>query len=292
MFKEMSYVYAVYQEKSFTKAAAELSYAQSTVTTQIQQLEKELGYQLFDRIGKTVSLTALGEEFLQYAYEMQRTVDKAMNLDKDPTHLHGTLRLGVLESLLFGTIPEVLASFRSRYPNVQLQLKMGQTTELVQQLKENRLDMVYLSGMENTDSDLTCCYSRREELVFFCASDHPAASAKTVKELMEYDFVITERSGICYGRLQELAARCDCALRACVEVDSTVVICNAVEQGLGIAFLPKYALRQQLEEGRLQVIRTDLPPQYYYSQILCHKRRWISPFMEGMIKMIEQKRPV
>ena len=275
--------------KSFTKAAKELNYAQSTVTMQIQQLEKELGYRLFDRIGKTVSLTQPGEDFLQYAYTLLRTFENAKTLDRDPTKLRGTLRVGVLESLLFAAMLDLLPDFRSAFPNAELQLKMDQTTELVQQLKENRLDMVYLSADLNTDPDLQCCYRRREELVFLCAPDHPAAK-KTLKELWNYEFVVTERTGICYGRLLELAAKHDAVLRTCVEVDSTVAIIDAVQRGLGIGFLPQYAVQKQLKTGRLVRLETNRPPQYYYSQILCHKQHWMSPLMEGMIRIITQNR--
>ena len=151
---------------SFTAAAQELNYVQSTVTMQIQQLERELGFPLFDRIGKTVSLTALGEEFLTYAYEITRMLHMASSLDQAAAEIHGTLRLGVLESLLFGTVAEMMPDFKRQYRNVDLQLKMGQTTELLQQLKQNALDLVYLSADLNVDPDLRCCYQRQEELVF------------------------------------------------------------------------------------------------------------------------------
>ena len=64
---------------SITKAADELNYVQSTVTTQIKQLEKELGYPLFDRIGKKISLTVMGERFLSIAYELLKVSEKAEN---------------------------------------------------------------------------------------------------------------------------------------------------------------------------------------------------------------------
>ena len=181
---------------SFTQTAQELNYAQSTVTTQIQQLEKELGYRLFDRIGRTVSLTALGQEFLGYAYEILQTMDRAMALDGEPAHLHGTLRLGVLESLLFGTVLEIMPQFRALYPNVRLQITMGQTTDLIRQLKENKLDLVYLSAAENADPDLKCCYKRKEELVFLCAPGHEASHCSTLQELFQYDFVVTDRKSV------------------------------------------------------------------------------------------------
>lgn len=279
--------------KSFSKAAAELDYVQSTVTMQVRQLEQELGYPLFDRIGKRVSLTALGADFLTCAYEILHAVGKAENLGREVGAAGGVLRIGVLESLLFGTMQDLLPDFRGSHPQVQLQLKMGQTSELLQKLKENELDMVYLSAGLNTDPDLRCCYRRQENLVFLAGADHPLAGKRgiPVSELMEYDFVVTERSGICYGRLRELAARYNAMLHDPVEVDSTAVIARLVRAGMGLTFLPEYAVAGQLKTGELAKLDVDLEPQVYYSQILCHKNRWISPFMEALIADIRKARP-
>lgn len=279
--------------KSFSKAAAELDYVQSTVTMQVRQLEQELGYPLFDRIGKRVSLTAMGAEFLTCAYEILHAVGKAENLGKEMGSAGGVLRIGVLESLLFGTMQDLLPQFRSAHPQVELQLKMGQTAELLQKLKENELDMVYLSAGLNADPDLRCCYRRQEKLVFLAGAEHPLAGKKwvSVGELMACDFVVTERTGICYGRLRELAAQYNAMLHDPVEVDSTAVIAQLVQRGMGLAFLPEYSVAAHLAAGTLVKLDVDLPPQTYYSQILRHKNRWISPFMESLMACIAEARP-
>lgn len=274
--------------KSFTRAAEELTYVQSTVTMQIQQLERELGYPLFDRIGKKVSLTPLGQEYLAYAYEILHAVEKAETLGKEPAEIRGTLRVGVLESLLFGVLMELLPVFREQYKNVSIQLKMGESAELLQQLKQNQLDLVYLSSDLNTDPDLQCCCRREEQLIFLCEPTHPAAREKgiSLEKLLEYDLIATEHIGICYSRLRQLAAQHNAMIRDWVEVDSTVVVVDMVKKGMGLAFLPEYAVSKQLQEGSLVKVDADLPPQNLYSQILCHKNRWISPFMEGFIHML------
>jgi DNA-binding transcriptional LysR family regulator len=278
---------------SFTQVARELNYVQSTVTMQIQQLERELGYPLFDRIGKKVSLTALGTEFLAYAYEITHLVQQAGRLGQESTDLRGTLRVGVLESLLFGPLTALLPTFRAAHPNIDLQLKMGQTSELLRELKENKLDMVYLSADLNTDPDLRCCYRRREERVFVAAPSHPLAGRENVapSELFTYDFIVTERGGICYGRLRELAAQHNVLLRDAVEVDSTAVITELVAKGMGLAFLPAYAVAGAIADGKVVRVDADVPPQTYYSQILCHKSRWMSPFMTGLVEAVRAVRP-
>ena len=274
---------------SFTKVAEERQYVQSTVSMQIQQLERELGYPLFDRIGKRVSLTALGAEFLNYAYKITQAMQEATSINKKTEDMCGTLRVGILESLLFAHMLELLPKFKSTYPNLSLQLKIGQTKELLDQLKENRLDMVYLSAGLNTDPDLQCHYKRREQLIFVCSPNHPAAKRKNipVSELFSYDFVVTEHSGICYGRLQKLAAQHNRCLHASIEVDSTIAIASLIQTNMALAFLPKYSVQKLLDEKCLTELDVDLEPQIYYSQILSHKQRWVSPFMETLIAQIK-----
>ena len=278
---------------SFTKAANELGYVQPAITMQIKQLENELGFPLFDRIGKRVSLTALGHEFLNYAYEITRTMQEASHLGKNITDIHGTLRVGALESLLFGNMLQLLPAFKEAYKNLDLHIKMGHAYDLIDQLKKNQLDMVYISAGLNADPDLRCYYKRREHLVFVCAREHLMAGRKKIsaKELFNYDFIATEHSGICYGRLSELAQKFNAELRTSVEVDSTVAIAGLLQNNDALAFLPEYSVQKQIDEGRLSRIDVDLAPQVYYSQILCHKKCWVSPFMEKLIEEIRKNYP-
>lgn len=279
--------------KSFTKAAEELNYVQSTVTMQIQQLEKELGYPLFDRIGKKVSLTSLGMEFLTYAYEILHAVEKAEMLGKDSDNIHGILRLGVSESILFGAMMELLPAFKAKYKNLDLRIKTGHTTELLEQLKQNQLDMLYLSANLNTEPDLRRHYVHREYMVFLAGAGHSLALRKKIslKEVLTHDFLVTEREGICCGRLRELTEQYHVTFNDSVEIDNIFVIAELVEKGMGLAFLPEYAVQKRLEEGTLVKLDVDIPPQIYYSQVLCHKSRWMSPFMAGLIEMIKEARP-
>ena len=278
---------------SFTKAAEELNYVQSTVTMQIQQLEKELGFPLFDRIGRRISLTAMGAEFVNYAYKITKTMQEASNMGKNTKDIRGTLRVGVLESLLFGNMLQILPTFKDTYKNVDIHLKMGQASELLQQLKKNQLDMVYLSAGLNTDPDLCCYYKRCEQLIFVSGPNHSITKQKRVhiKELLTCDFIVTEHSGVCYGRLQELAKQYNTVLRTSVEVDSTVAIAALLQKNTALAFLPEYSVCKQLKEGSLCRVEVDIAPQIYYSQILAHKNRWISPFMEKLIEEIKTEYP-
>lgn len=110
---------------SFTKAADELKYVQSTISMQIQQLERELGFPLFDRIGRKVSLTVLGRAFLDHAYEITHSIQEVAYLGKNKKDICGTLRVGVLESLLFSNMLRLLPRLKDAFQNLDVQLKMG-----------------------------------------------------------------------------------------------------------------------------------------------------------------------
>jgi len=115
----------VAERESFTEAAKQLNYSQSTVTMQIQQLERELGYPLFDRIGRKISITPSGKIFMRYADEILHIMQKAHSINKDPKEIHGTLRIGTIESLLFNIIIDVLPEYREKYPNIKIELMSG-----------------------------------------------------------------------------------------------------------------------------------------------------------------------
>ena len=134
--------------KSFTKAAENLNYVQSTVTAQIQQLEKELGYALFDRIGKRISLTVMGENFLSIAYELLHVSEKAETLNANAPDVNGVLRIGVSESLLISVFKDLIPEFKSKFKNVELRIRSGHTVDLLEQLKQNNLDLLFVSKIK------------------------------------------------------------------------------------------------------------------------------------------------
>jgi len=278
---------------SFTKAAEELRYAQSTVTMQIQRLEEELGFPLFERIGRKSCLTPGGQNFLPKATQILRLLQEASALGTEPSQLKGTLRVGVLESLLFAGVLPVLPDFRREFPHVDISLKIGQASELLAQLKQNTLDMIYISGALQNDPALERCYQRREDLIFLAGADHPLARQENIpiRQVLTCPFIMAEPSGYCYGRLHEIAREQDIPLRHSVLVDNIAAISRLLGDDRSLAFLPEYALGRELETGELKKLSVDFPTQVYHSQLLLHRNKWLSPYMERFMALIRRLRP-
>lgn len=277
---------------SYTKAAAELNYAQSTITSQIQQLEQELKFPLFERIGRRNYLTTGGQEFLPHAVQIVHTLQKSKLVGRDPREVEGTLRIGVLESLLFSGVLGILINFRTEYPKVDVMIKMGQAADLMELLRQNQLDIAYVSYSRNCDPNLICAYIRKEEMVFMAAGNHPLAGKKVqMKEVLDYPFVVAEKSGGCYGRLAELTAEHKLTLHSSVMVDNLPAIARLLADGRSITFLARYAMENELASGELTELDVDMPEEAYYSQILYHKNKYLAPYMLSFINYIKEYRP-
>ncbi len=279
--------------KSFTKAAEKLNYVQSTVTAQIKQLEKELGYSLFDRIGKRISLTVMGESFLSIAYELLQVSERAENLTADSSEIKGVLRVGVSESLLISVFKDLIPEFKAKFKNIDLRIRSGHTVDLLEQLRQNNLDLLFVSKVRNTDPDLKCHYARKENSVFVSGTGYEKANGKPIStdNIFKHNFIITEREGMYYTFLSKLAAERNASVNDWIEVDNVLVIIELVKKGMGVAFLPEYLISNEIEKGNLKKLDINVSDEAYYSQILCHKDRWVTPFMLELINMLKKARP-
>ena len=278
--------------KSFTKAAEKLNYVQSTVTAQIKQLEKELGYSLFDRIGKNISLTVMGESFLGIAYELLKVSEKAEKLNANSSEIKGVLRVGVSESLLISVFKDLIPEFKAKFKNIDLRIRSGHTVDLLEQLRQNNLDLLFVSKIRNTAPDLRCYYARKEKSVFVSGIDYEKINGKvTADNIFKHNFIITEREGMYYSVLSKLAAERNASVNDWIEVDNVLVIIELVKRGMGVAFLPEYLISNEIENGNLKKLDVYTSNEVYHSQILCHKDRWVTPFMLELINMLKKARP-
>lgn len=135
---------SVASELSITQAAVRLGRAPSNVTTRIQQLEADIGSNLFVRTGKRMALSAAGERFLEYAQRM-------LALEAEARHVvtggreGGALRIGSMESTAASRLPALLARYHVAYPSTRLTLSTGPSRTLLEHVRTGRLDCAFLA---------------------------------------------------------------------------------------------------------------------------------------------------
>ena len=166
MLNEMKYVYEVYKEKSFSKAAKKLFISQPALSNMVRKAEKEMGAPIFDR--STIPLTVTKEG----AYYI-RTVEKILFLERNLERYFqdiaglqgGTLALGGASYFCSFVYPDLIARFQTKYPQVTIDLTEGNTRELKAGLENESLDLVLETAMEKDDTSIKRYLFRKENLI-------------------------------------------------------------------------------------------------------------------------------
>lgn len=277
----------VAEQRSFSKAADILGYAQSTVTTQIQQLEQEFNTLLFERIHKSVRLTAAGEEFLNHAKALLRTVEDASAAMKRLPEESGQLRVAMADSLCTGFFTEILNTYHKQYPQVEVRVMTGGTDDLFEMLARNEADMVYTLDQRIYSSELVTAMEKETEVLFVVSPEHPAAGqVLTFEELVKQDFLLTEK-GMSYRKyLEQYLASQSLELKPFLEMGNVEIIRALVEKGMGMSFLPEYTVRKSIDNGLLSEVKVQDYHFRIWRQLIYHKNKWVTPGMQAMIRSV------
>ncbi len=250
---------------SFTQAAAELTYAQSSVTSQIRALENSLGTELFDRLGSRIRLTEAGERLLPYARRIIELNDEAKAAVAGAEEPAGTINVGTMESLTSYRLPALLELFHHRYPQVKLSLRPTLGDETRQALRQGVYDIGFLMERETSHPGLQSEVLAPEPLVLVCAPRHPLARAAGLEtaDLSDVQLVGTE-PGCPYRDLfeRELRERTG-SPPPFMEFGTIEATKRGVAGGLGIALLPRMAVREELASGVLVALPWEAPFQLY-----------------------------
>ncbi len=185
---------SVATQLSFTKAAGELFISQPAITKHIQELEKEYGVRLFDRIGNRIQLTRAGQLLLDHACKI---IDAYHNLDFDMKKLskksEGELRIGASTTISQYVLPEMIAKFRERYPDIRLTLLSGNSYEIEEALETGRIDLGMIEGVKRQQQFKYTPFMD-DELVAMVRVQNPLAEKDEISfnELRQVPMVLRE----------------------------------------------------------------------------------------------------
>ncbi|PWI17389.1 LysR family transcriptional regulator [Streptomyces sp. Act143] len=245
---------------SFTRAAAELSYAQSSVTGQIRALEDSLGVELFDRLGSRIRLTEAGERLLPYARQIIELGEEARAAVAGTEEPSGTLAVGTMESLTSYRLPPLLELFHHRYPKVRLSLRTTLGDETRQALRQGTYDVGFLMEAETEHPGLDSEVLAVEPLALVAAPEHALRGRElTSADLLGQSLLATE-PGCAYRDLFERELNSRGGPVDFMEFGTIEATKRAAAAGLGIALLPEITVAAELAEGSL--VRLDWEPPF------------------------------
>lgn len=270
---------------SFTRAAEKLGYSQPTISFQIKQLEKELGVQLFDRVGHTVSLTEAGKSALHYAQSICQLSQEMVMGDKK-YDVNGIVRIAMAESLVNPLIATTFSDIKSKYPQLSINIMTGMTAELFDLLNHNEVDLICVLDSPVRDTSYIVVNEEEINVHIVVSKNNPLAVKKNIKidDLLSQSFILTEK-GMSYRRLfDEEMAKHKIEILPILEMSNPKSICNLVKEDLGISFLPDFVTSEAVEEGsivRLHVKGLDIK---IWKQLLYHRDKWVNSQMKALIQ--------
>ncbi len=275
------------QMSSFSKAAEALGYTQSAVTIQIKNLEEELDTKLFDRMGKQVSLTARGRQFLAHAHNIANEISQAKTALAGEGELKGSITIGTNESLCFTKLPAILTYFRQHHPKMNICIVFDSPEQLLEMMEHNQVDLVYFLDEPWYNNSWQKEMEEKEPVVFVCASRCRFAGKTGLKieDFLDQPFFLTEKNANYRRALDRYLASKNIELTPFVEISDTEFILKMVELNNGMSFLPKFAVEKSVAEGRLAILDVPETDIYMYRQIFYHKDKWKTREMEEFIRV-------
>ena len=275
---------------SFTKAAEQLGYSQSTVSFQIKQLEKELDCLLFERINHTVTLTQRGYELVRYAHQVRALTDEFQESFARETELAGHIRVVTPDSVCDDMITSHYIDFHSKYPSISVKFTTADTAVMFDMLDHNEADFVITLDNHSYNKDYVIAKEEPVSVHFVAGKDSQYAGVKglSIRDIIREPFILTEY-GQGYRRVldRELAKR-SLEITPVLELGRTDIITTVVAQSNMISFLPDFVTKPLVDTGELCYLDVCDMKLDIWKQLIYHKNKWLSQSLKTVIEYIKE----
>ncbi|MDF1596760.1 MAG: LysR family transcriptional regulator [Acidimicrobiia bacterium] len=228
--RQLAYLAEVARGTSWTDAADRLGISQPALSQSMHELERRLGVRLFEAVGRRRVLTAEGRQAVAYARDVLNTTgDLRSELHATGTTLHGRLRVGMIDAASLYVLPDAIHAFRSRHPDVDLELTVAPSTPLLDGLRILEHDVVFVTGPVD-EQGLSSEVIRHEPLYLYGPDDGDPATG---------DWVMYPRSSRTRGVIDRFFADAGWTPHIILESANPAVLTQMVGLGFGWAVLPE-----------------------------------------------------
>ena len=279
---------------NITKAAEQLGYSQGSVTSHIQQLEQQLGVQLFDRVSRGIQLTDAGRNFRPFAADLIKASENADAFAASWDDPHGPLTIEASSGISVSILSKLLPEFRDLYPGIQIIIWPNDDTDpTVGRLRQNRSDFAMFTDRLQRFEGCTTFISQYVPFVFVAPPDDPITRRKNVplEEILRGNLIDSptayEQNHVPRSALT--ATYSALGIEPMLEVASAHTVRAILLEGKGRAFLPRFIVEEDIKKGLLTRIDTQEPESGIYMQMLYNENRWLNPQMQAFLDFILER---
>jgi len=242
----------VAQLRSFSKAADALFLTQPSVTARIQSLERDLGEALFERNGRGVRLTEMGATFLPYARRALKALQEGRDALEGMRNLDiGTLKLGSALTVSTYVLPKILKQYCSLYPGVEVTVQTGRSEQVLQMVLNDDVHCALERTVHHPEIVTIPLYE--DDLVLVAAPEHRFAKAGVAKieDVGREPLILFDRGSSYNQLIQGVFRQHGIVPHTLMELDTIEATKKMVEEGLGIALLPKVSTEREFAQKNL-----------------------------------------
>jgi DNA-binding transcriptional LysR family regulator len=295
-FRHLETFCRVAELKSFSKAADDLFLTQPTISGHILSLENHLSLRLFDRTGREVRLTKAGEVFLRYASKIIASRKDLLNvLSEFSQGIRGEISLGASTIPGEYLLPKLIGDFKKEHPLFTLSLKIADTKKIVQFVLEGDVEFGMIGAKLNHTS-LRYEKYEEDEIIVVAPFSHPLTKKGKagLSDLLNEPWITREEGSGTQMAVEVALRRRGKSLRqfnGLTEMGSTSSMKEGVKAGLGLAFISKRAVGEELKQGLLSRIHVEgIDPIFRQFYIVSHRGRTISPIGTQFLRFLHKNR--
>lgn len=283
--RQLEIFVAVSRTESVSRAAELLHLSQSATSTSLGEFERQFNLQLFDRVGKSLSINETGRQLLPRAVEL---LDRAKEIEAQLAGQAGFGEMNIGATLTVGNYLATLlvAQFLQEHPESRIRLQVHNTKTIVQQIANYELDLGLIEG-DCHHPDIEVQPWIADELVIFCAPYHPLAQQKniSVERLLSEPWILREKGSGTRETFDRAFQNHHAELNIRLELEHTEAIKRAVESGLGISCISRLALKDAFRRGSLVPLDTPNIRLNRYFYFLWHKQKYQTAGIKSFLKL-------
>jgi len=289
-FKQIEAFVNVVRYKSFSKAADASFFTQPTISTHIQNLEKELGVKLLDRKSRSVEMTLQGEKFYKYAIEMINARAQAVDAIKSSYEsIDGVLEIQSSSIPGVTFLPEFLAKFREKYDSVQFYVSLSDTQSVIDNILDRRGEIGFVGDRVKHTSIRSTLVST-DKSVLIAPLSYNMDKKISLREAFEYPFIWRETGSATRKNFEIAAAERGLdygEMKFAALIDDLNGIIRSVESGLGVSIISeKVADRLHGRVSISEISDFDENRSFY---MITLKSGSLSPAADAFVKFVENK---
>ena len=289
--KRLRVLHAVSQHGSFSAAAEALSYTQSAISQQIAALERETGSVLVERSARGIRMTDAGEALVRHADAiLTRLTDAEAELEAIAGLRGGRIRLASFSTAGSTFVPQAIATFHDRYPDVEISLKESDPEESVPLLKAGQLDIAILFEPHGAGdlTDTEQVHLLEDPMSVVLPQDHPLASKAKVrlKDLDDEAFVQTTANCPCGTIVLDHCRAAGFEPKVAFESDDYLTVQGLVAAGVGVALIPALGLAAYRPDVAIRPIAGATPKRKIFAVTLPGGTR--APATQAMLDVLAE----